>query len=121
MIAAEVETAVELIKTLSFYRSTTRIISISLREPEKSCVYEWNESDSIPRHAEATLFDNAANRASIAKLDISERRILSWHEAPPGAQLPALQGRRGPGHVHVLALTISAARGEACVVVCNGH
>jgi len=86
LTAAEVETAVELIKTLSFYRSTTRIISISLREPEKSYVYEWNESDSIPRHAEATLFDNAANRAYIAKLDISERRILSWHEAPPGAQ-----------------------------------
>jgi len=86
LTAAEVETAVELIKTLSFFRPTTRIISISLREPAKSHVYAWKESDSIPRHAEATLFDNAANRAYIAKLNISERETISWHEAPPGAQ-----------------------------------
>ena len=39
--ALEVQKAVQLLKSLAAFTHTMRIISISLREPDKSFIYEW--------------------------------------------------------------------------------
>jgi primary-amine oxidase len=84
--ASEVQRAVQLLKGFTDFTETTRIISISLREPDKSFVYEWNGSDGSERQAEAVLFDNAQNKAFTARLNLSTSQILEWKAAPANSQ-----------------------------------
>jgi len=84
--ASEVQQAVQLLRTLEAFTKTTRIISISLHEPKKSLVYEWNGRDGGERQAEAVLFDNAQNKAFTATLNLSAGRVVEWKAAPANAQ-----------------------------------
>jgi primary-amine oxidase len=84
--ASELRQAVQLLKTLTVFTPTTRIISIILREPEKRTVYEWRGSECGDRQADAVLFDNARNAAFTAHLNISTNSVMEWKAAPSGAQ-----------------------------------
>jgi primary-amine oxidase len=86
LAASEVMQAVSLLKTLPYFTPTMRIISIMLREPTKTAVYEWNETEQGVRSADATLFDNARNAAFTVWLDITANAIVEWQSAPEGAQ-----------------------------------
>ena len=84
--ASEVQKAVQLLKTAEAFTNTTRIISITLREPGKSFVYEWDGAADGERHAEAVLFDNAQNRAFTATLNLSTGKLAAVNAAPANAQ-----------------------------------
>jgi primary-amine oxidase len=86
LVASEVMQAVSLLKALPCFTPTTRIISIMLREPNKTAVYEWNETEEGARAADAVLFDNARNAAFTVWLDITANAIVEWRPAPEGAQ-----------------------------------
>lgn len=84
--AAEVERALTLIKDLPEFSQTTRIISIMLDEPLKQQVYAW-PGEAVPgRRAEAVLFDNASNRGSVVKIDLTGGSIGTTQAMPAGAQ-----------------------------------
>ena len=84
--AAEVDHALTLLKTLASFTPTTRIISISLHEPLKQQVYTWTGDSSIAREADAVLFDNAQNRGSHVRLNLTESSVGSSAQMPVGAQ-----------------------------------
>jgi primary-amine oxidase len=84
--AAEIQTAVGLLKSPPSFTPTTRIISIVLREPKKCHVYAWPESNGAGREAVAVLFDNAANEASTVTLDLTNGKVLNSQKAPAGSQ-----------------------------------
>ena len=86
LAASEVMQAVSLLKTLPGFTPTTRIISIMLREPTKTAIYEWNETEEGVRSADAVLFDNARNAAFTVRLDLTANAIVEWRPAPEGAQ-----------------------------------
>ena len=84
--AAEIKRAVQLIRTLTVFTPTVRIISIVLREPVKASVYERIEDALGDRHADAVLFDNGLNTAYKALLNLTADRVMEWEAAPAGAQ-----------------------------------
>lgn len=86
LTTSEVQESVHLLKTLPDFSSSTRIISIILKEPPKARVHAWPEGSISERRAEALLFDNAANRAFVATLDLTAGTVTSMQAAPPGAQ-----------------------------------
>ena len=82
----EVRRAVALLKSAPQFTPTTRIISISLREPEKSAVFAWPEAQASNREAAAVLFDNATNTAANILLDLSKQEVSTWVYAEQGLQ-----------------------------------
>ena len=76
--AEEISLAVSLLKREGKVSSTTRFVSVSLKEPPKDDVHGWNGSTSFPRRAFAVLFDNAANMAHEAVLDLTGGAIRSF-------------------------------------------
>jgi len=84
--SVEVDAAVALLRTQPFFTATTRIISIMLREPPKSVVYAWPQSEALARQAEAVLFDNALNTAQTVRLDLTASAVLDSTTAPAGSQ-----------------------------------
>lgn len=84
--AAEVATAVRLLKSLPEFTATTRIISIMLKEPAKALVHDWPEIVAPPREATVTIFDNATNHVSRVTLDLSTDAVLQVQPGPLGAQ-----------------------------------
>jgi primary-amine oxidase len=84
--SSEMRAAVELLQTLPSFISTTRIISITLKEPAKQLVYSWPDAGTPDREAIATLFDNAANAASTATLNLSAGKVVKIEQAPAGVQ-----------------------------------
>jgi len=84
--APEIQHAVGLLKALPNFTPTTRIISIILREPAKSIVYEWPQAQTAKREATAVLFDNATNQATTVSLDLTGSSVLKSEKAPAGAQ-----------------------------------
>lgn len=73
--AAEVATAVCLLKGLPEFTATTRIISIMLKEPTKHLVHSWPATGALPREATATIFDNGTNTPSRVTLDLSTEAV----------------------------------------------
>jgi primary-amine oxidase len=86
LTAAEVESAVSLLKAMPSFNFTTRIVSIMLREPPKDSVHAWPSGPTADRRASAVLLDNANNSASVVDLNLSRNTVLGMRPAPPGAQ-----------------------------------
>jgi primary-amine oxidase len=84
--ASEVAQSVALLQSFAAFTPTTRIISITLREPAKSFVYEWPQADAPSREAEAVLFDNALNTACTVVLDLTAGVVTGFQTAAPGSQ-----------------------------------
>ncbi|HEY6769916.1 MAG TPA: primary-amine oxidase [Candidatus Sulfotelmatobacter sp.] len=82
----EVMQAVSLLKAFPSFTPTTRIICISLREPEKALVFAWEEGQTSRREADAVLFDNAKNATSTARIDLSANKLIEWKLAAAGVQ-----------------------------------
>ena len=83
--ATEIQQAIELLRQHGMSQ-TMRIISIILEEPEKALVYRWPAINPGPRRALAVLFDNAANTAYNAQLDLTSGAVTGWTAAPAGSQ-----------------------------------
>ena len=86
LTATEVGEAVHMLKASDRFTPTTRIISVSLHEPEKMVVYAWPATPAGTRRAEAVVFDNATNQVATVRLDLSEKQVQSWKNGPVGAQ-----------------------------------
>jgi primary-amine oxidase len=84
--AAEVARAVALLKALPTFTPATRVISVMLREPDKTLVYEWPNAAVPDREADAVLFDNGLNTAYAVALNLSTRVVIAQSTAPAGSQ-----------------------------------
>jgi primary-amine oxidase len=84
--AAEIASAVQLLKAHPVFTPTTRVVSIMLREPEKDLVHAWPQGPLPERHAVAVLIDNALNAASAVTLNLSTSVVIAVDKAPAGAQ-----------------------------------
>lgn len=84
--AQEVSQAVRLLQHHANYTPTTRIISISLHEPDKKLVYQWPGIAVPERNASAVLFDNGSNTAYTVELNLGAGAVDAWVAAPAGSQ-----------------------------------
>jgi len=84
--AAEVQQSVALLRSMADWMSETRIISIALKEPDKSAVYGWPAVPVAGRCAKAVLMNNQLNRASTVTLDLTANTVIGVDVAREGAQ-----------------------------------
>jgi primary-amine oxidase len=84
--APEIQAAVRLLQAQPSFTRMTRIISIMLKEPAKAIVYAWPNGEVPERKAIAVLFNNAANAASTATLNLSSNEVVNIEAAPEGVQ-----------------------------------
>lgn len=90
--AAEVEQAVSLLKRLGKLTPTTRVVSISLKEPRKELIHALAGPDKagaakaapekIDREARFVLFDNGTNTCLEGGLSLAKNTLLEWREFP---------------------------------------
>lgn len=80
--AGEVRQAVAILQNSGHVNSTTRFVSVSLKEPPKACIYGDIQTDQIDRDAFAVLFDNATNACHEAVVSLKENRLVSWKHIP---------------------------------------
>lgn len=86
LVSSEIQTAVKLLQALPSFAPAMRIISIMLKEPAKELVYTWPDGPIPDREAIAVLFDNAANTALAATLNLTAGAVVKMEQAPAGAQ-----------------------------------
>ena len=84
--AAEVQQSVALLRTMADWTPETRIISIALKEPDKSAVYGWPAQPVASRCAKAVLMNNQLNRAATVTLDLTANTVIGVDRARGGAQ-----------------------------------
>jgi primary-amine oxidase len=82
--AEEVQRAVSLLKAHNKVTPTTRFVSVSLKEPDKTLIHQPT-GQPIPREAFVVLFDNATNTAHEATLSLTAGTLLVF-KSLPGAQ-----------------------------------
>jgi primary-amine oxidase len=82
LAAAEVQQAVQLLKSEGKVTPSTRFVSVSLKEPDKALVHRLPEAAAIPREAFAVLFDNATNTCHEATVALSANKLVSWKTIP---------------------------------------
>jgi primary-amine oxidase len=86
LTACEVNLAVQLLKKLPQFSSSTRIISVILSEPSKQQILARSPETVLPRKARLTCFDNGRNRAFSVDLNLTTSECLAVKDAPAGAQ-----------------------------------
>jgi primary-amine oxidase len=86
LISSEIQAAVKLLQALPSFTSTTRIVSVMLKEPAKELVYAWPNGQTPDREAVAVLFDNSSNAASTATANLTVSAVTKVEQAPDGAQ-----------------------------------
>src|ERR1700712_479972 len=84
--APEVAQAVQLLRSGDHLTSSTRVISIMLKEPPKAAVHAWPKAPVPDREASAVLQDNASNRACTVLLNLTKAAVTGVKQAPPGVQ-----------------------------------
>ena len=84
--SAEVEAGLTLLRSMKDFSSSTRVISLMLKEPRKEFVYGWPGGPSPSREAVAILFDNGRNRASRVVLDLTLGAVTDVELAAEGMQ-----------------------------------
>jgi primary-amine oxidase len=84
--AGEIYNAVQLLKSLPKFTSSTRIISITLIEPLKEQVLAASQQAALHRKACAVCFDNARNRAFTVELNLTKSECMAVTDAPDGSQ-----------------------------------
>ena len=83
---AEVQQAIQLLRSYGKVTPTTRFISVSLKEPRKELVNGSTSRQNIPREALVVLFDNGKNACYEAALSLTKSELVSFKHVP-GAQL----------------------------------
>lgn len=86
--AAEITTAVALIKQAQPLSERAGFVNVSLQEPEKEAVLNFKAGDPILRAAFVVVFEPAQNMTYEAIVNLNEAKVSSWTEVP-GVQ-PAL-------------------------------
>jgi primary-amine oxidase len=84
--AAEIATAVQLLKTHPVFTPATRIVSVMLREPDKTKVFSWREKPLHERQALAVLVDNDINAAYAVTLNLFDSTVIHVEQALAGSQ-----------------------------------
>jgi primary-amine oxidase len=84
--AAEIATAVSLLKNTGHWNATIRIISVSLKEPPKQELLSWAHGSRFERHATAVCFDNSRNSGFFAEIDLGQGTVENIQAMPPGVQ-----------------------------------
>jgi primary-amine oxidase len=84
--AAEIAVAVQILKTHPIFTPATRIVSVMLREPDKTKVFLWPEKPPDDRHALAVLVDNGVNAAYTVTLELTKSTVIHVERAPAGSQ-----------------------------------
>jgi primary-amine oxidase len=82
LTAQEVQLAVSVLKDNRKVTPTTRFVSVSLKEPSKEVVHRFTGRQSVPREANAVLFDNATNSCYETSLSLTDRKLLKWKHIP---------------------------------------
>lgn len=80
--AAEIESAVRLLRSLDKVTRTTRFVSVMLKEPPKELVHFNSSHSAAPREARVILFDNDSNSCYEAELSLTNSALLSWRHVP---------------------------------------
>jgi primary-amine oxidase len=83
LLPTEIQKIVGVIKSSAHVSFTsTRFVSIALKEPPKSEVYNFAESKVLKRKGLVVLFDNATNKCYEAVVDITDGTIELWKHVP---------------------------------------
>jgi primary-amine oxidase len=80
--AEEVRAAIAILRSHGKVTPTTRFVSVSLREPDKSLVHNQGGNGAPSREAFAVLFDNAANACYEAIVSLASQSLVSWKHIP---------------------------------------
>jgi len=80
--ADEVNRAVDLLREAGKVTPTTRFVSVSLFEPAKAAVHDWDGEAAPPREAFAVLFDNATNSCYEATVSLADEAVTGWKHVP---------------------------------------
>jgi len=78
LTAAEIRVATALLKQDPRWGSRTRVASMTLQEPSKAVLAQFQEGDAIERQAFVILYDRSTSVTSEVIVSISQGRILSW-------------------------------------------
>ncbi len=82
LTAAEVRLAITILRDTGKVSPTTRFVSVSLKEPDKSLVHGFTGASELRREAFAVLFDNATNSCYETTLSLTDRKVLAWKHIP---------------------------------------
>jgi primary-amine oxidase len=80
--ASEIEKAVRILKNKKNLSSTTRFVSVVLKEPLKQTLRHFRKGTPFERKAFFVLFDNALNACYEALVNISTEELASWKHVP---------------------------------------
>ncbi|MEM9150988.1 MAG: tyramine oxidase, partial [Cyanobacteria bacterium P01_F01_bin.3] len=78
----EIETAVAIVRENQSLAASVRFNTVTLKEPPKQTVFDFNPGDSISREAFIILLDNATAKTYEAVVSISEGIVKSWEHIP---------------------------------------
>ena len=87
LTAAEIESAVAILRVQRSLGQRVRFESIVLNEPPKDFVLGFEDGDAINREAFIILFDNDTSATYEAIVSLKERTVKSW------AHIPGVQPR----------------------------
>src|SRR2546427_12672056 len=79
---AEVQQAIQLLRSYGKVTPTTRFISVSLKEPPKNVVHAFTGGEAGPREAFPVLFDNGTNSCYETGLSLTQNEVLAYRRAP---------------------------------------
>src|ERR1700733_6394092 len=82
LTADEIQQAIDLLRQEGKVTLTTRLVSVTLVEPDKASVHAHNGAVELPRSAKAILFDNQTNACFEAVVSLSQARVASWRHIP---------------------------------------
>ncbi|MCA9013439.1 MAG: hypothetical protein KDB01_27000, partial [Planctomycetaceae bacterium] len=82
LTASEVQEVVAILKRDGKVNPTTRFVSVSLKEPDKTLVHGSSAIQRLDREASAVLFDNAVNSCYEASVSVTDRKVTSWRHVP---------------------------------------
>jgi primary-amine oxidase len=80
--APEVAIAVQVLRDAGKVTTTTRFVSIMLKEPPKAAIHSGKEWDKLPRNAAVVLFDNATNSCFEAEVNVTSGKVTTLKHVP---------------------------------------
>ena len=89
LAASEVERAAHLVKDEKELPASYRFVSISLHEPPKEHVLDWDGATPLERQAFVVLYDRARKSTCEAVVSLTESAVCEWRERT-GVQPPLL-------------------------------
>ncbi|MGF1583104.1 MAG: primary-amine oxidase [Gemmataceae bacterium] len=77
---AELAAAIDILKTKGKLDESTYVALLTLKEPAKKVVLDFQKGNSIDRKAYAVLFHRRSNTTYEAVVDLSKKNVTSWTE-----------------------------------------